>query len=229
RELKSWSLLEHENVLPLLGVVIAPEAGQLWLVSPWMEKSNLRDYMQCHPEADALHMLIGVARGLKYVHSQGIVHGDLKANNVLVDDQGQPRLMDFGLSFDQEELNKVQTTSSMFYGNCRWLAPERLNPTEFNLRPAEARSTSSDVYAFGMVIYEVFSGEVPFYEIPNSMFIPGHVLDGKRPKPLEDVARPGFNGRLWSLLSDCWLGNPRERPSVQAVEVALQAVSSETE
>ncbi|KZO98419.1 kinase-like protein [Calocera viscosa TUFC12733] len=228
RELSSWSALKHENVLPLLGVVLAPAAGHLWLISPWMEKSNLREYMLQHPEADPLHMLMGVGRGLTYVHSQSIVHGDLKANNVLVDDSGQPRLMDFGMSLELEDLDTLPSTSSLFYGNARWLAPERLDPKRFQMSAAKARSTSSDVYAFGMVIYEVFSGQVPFHEITNQAIVPVHILEGKRPNALDDFTRLGFNGRLCALLSACWQGDPTTRPSTETVEDVLKTVSSET-
>jgi len=145
-----------------------------------MSNGNLKNYMRLHPETDALSMLAGVGRGLTYVHFQGIVHGDLKAVEILVNDQGEPQLMDFGFSYDMWE-PWLPSTSTSFSGNIHWLAPERLIPEQFGLSITEAPSTASDVYALGMVIYEVFSGEVPSYETANTFALVIRITEGARP------------------------------------------------
>ncbi|KZO98410.1 kinase-like protein [Calocera viscosa TUFC12733] len=226
RELAAWALLQHENVLPLLGVVIPPDTPQMWLVSPWMENKNLLVYMKSHPEVDPLHILMGVGRGLAYVHSKNIVHGDLKANNVLVDDNGEPQLMDFGLSFDLEEPT-LQTTSAMFLGNVRWLAPERLDPDRFGLKPSQSSSPASDVYALGMLIYEVFTGQMPFYEIKNPLVLVGRIKNREKPTHPGDLARPGLTRRLWGFVDRCWEHDRSVRPAAEALEPVLQHASSE--
>ncbi|KZO98412.1 kinase-like protein [Calocera viscosa TUFC12733] len=226
RELGAWSLLHHRNVLLLLGVAFSPNRREMWLVSPWMRNKNLRGYLQDHPEADALQMLMGVGRGLTYVHSRRIVHGDLKANNVLVDDEGEAKLMDFGLSYDLEEPG-MQTTSSMFHGNVRWLAPERLVPESFGLTASQSRSTASDVYALGMVVYEVFSGQIPFYETGNAMALVQVVLAGRRPAYPFNMTRPGLTARLWSFVGSCWHQDRMMRPISNALEPFLLDADSE--
>jgi len=167
------------------------------------------------------HMLIGVGRGLAYVHSQGIVHGDLKGNNVLVDDEGHPRVMDFGLSYDLGEPT-LDTTSMMFCGNVRWLAPERLDPEHFGLSSSASRSTASDVYALGMLIYEVFSGKIPFFETKYNVPLVGRIKDGERPSHPGDLARPGLSDDLWIFVCKCWEGKWSDRPDAKELEVVVQ-------
>ncbi|KZO98413.1 kinase-like protein [Calocera viscosa TUFC12733] len=226
REIGAWSSLQHRHVLSLLGVASSPNKRELWLISPWMRNKNLREYLQDHPDADALHMLMGVGRGLSYVHSRRIVHGDLKANNILVDDDGEPQLMDFGLSYDLE-IPALQTTSSMFQGNVRWLAPERLYPESFGLSAADSRSTAGDMYALGMVIYEVFSGQVPFYETSNTVGLIQVVLAGRRPAYPSNMTRPGLTARLWSFVGSCWHQDRRMRPISDTLEPFLLDAESE--
>jgi len=213
REVAAWATLNHEHVLPLLGVVILLDQPLL-LVSPWMENGNLSQYMKTHPDADVLHLLMGVGRGLAHIHANGIVHRELKAANVLVDQKGEPQLMGFGLSSDPGEV-------ILQPGTVRWLAPERLIPENFGLSHAQARSAASDVYALGMIIYEVFSGEIPFYETSNTFSLVLRIEDGVRPSHPGDRARPGLTANIWAFVCKCWDGDRYRRPNAKDLEAAL--------
>lgn len=93
--------------------------------------------------------ILGIASGLAYLHDQSIIHGDVKADNVLVSDGGVPKLCDFGLS---KAVDSSRSRSASQIGTLRHMSPERLLSTI-----TMARTKASDVYAFGMTIYEVRS------------------------------------------------------------------------
>ncbi|KAG8941297.1 hypothetical protein FRC04_004616 [Tulasnella sp. 424] len=101
-EADAWSAIFHPNVVPLLGVTFTPV---LSLISPWYEKGNLRNYLISNPNLDRLKLLLDVAKGLAHLHSQNpsVVHGDIKPENVLINDTGDALIIDFGLAMVMEE------------------------------------------------------------------------------------------------------------------------------
>ncbi|KAG9109089.1 hypothetical protein FRC07_008368, partial [Ceratobasidium sp. 392] len=146
RELYYWSKLKHENVLKLLG--FAMFQGQLAMISRWMENGTLNDYIRKHPEEDRWDLCCQVAEGLEYIHSVSMVHGDLKANNILVDvNTGWPKLTDFGNSVLASHSLAFSGTSIAGGGTSRWMAPELIVQED---GPAADRSMAADIYAFGM-------------------------------------------------------------------------------
>ncbi|KAF8517727.1 kinase-like domain-containing protein, partial [Hysterangium stoloniferum] len=96
-----WSNLRHENVLECLGLFYnfgdPAEHRVLSLISPWMSQGTVLTYPKANPDADRLGLLIGIAKGLCYLHSHdpAVVHGDIRAGNVLISDTGIPKLNDF--------------------------------------------------------------------------------------------------------------------------------------
>ncbi|KAF9017925.1 kinase-like protein, partial [Hymenopellis radicata] len=88
--------LSHPNILAFRGVIYEPY--RLYIVSDWLENGDINQYISSHPEASIKELLEGVADGLDFMHSNAIVHGDLKGANILVDADGRPRISDFGLS-----------------------------------------------------------------------------------------------------------------------------------
>ncbi|KAF8918472.1 kinase-like domain-containing protein [Mucidula mucida] len=89
--------LSNPNILAFGGVIYEP--SRVCIVSDWLENGDINQYIRNHPEASIKELLEGVADGLDYMHSNAIVHGDLKGANILVDADGRPRISDFGLSF----------------------------------------------------------------------------------------------------------------------------------
>ncbi|KAH7345405.1 kinase-like domain-containing protein [Rhizoctonia solani] len=142
KELYHWSKLRHRNVLPLLGLAIY--RGQISMVSEWMNNGNLSRYLIHHPEANRLALCQGICGGLHYIHSQGMVHGDVKAANVMVSPEGVSVIADFGNARLKELTIQFTGTThrSVFL---RWAAPELL--FDEHCKP----SVYSDIYAFAMV------------------------------------------------------------------------------
>ncbi|KZT57396.1 kinase-like protein, partial [Calocera cornea HHB12733] len=213
REISIWSKLNHTNVLPFLGITSHRSlAVKHLLVSPWQSSGNVIKYLQTHEDADRSKIIRGVADGLKYLHSTGVVHGDLKGANILMASDGHPVLSDFGLSAIESRNSQTQSTTQTFAGTQRWMAPERLNPEHYGLSGRTSRTPASDMYSFGMTIYEIYSGRQPFHE-SNDLQALLAALSGRRPShPGEDAVRRGLSASLWEFVSQCWSAEYASRP-----------------
>ncbi|KLO04993.1 kinase-like protein, partial [Schizopora paradoxa] len=123
------------------------------LVSPWMRHGNLLNYVRCNEDASRSRLLRQVATGLLFLHSIGIIHGDLKCNNIMVSDEGNAQISDFGLGTVDFAGAQSASLSSVSEGNPRWSAPEIIvsKQSDGKIR----RTCESDVYAFGMTALEV--------------------------------------------------------------------------
>ncbi|EKM49915.1 uncharacterized protein PHACADRAFT_154569 [Phanerochaete carnosa HHB-10118-sp] len=146
-ELSCW-LLAHERVIHLYGVTNKYAAPGL--VFDWAENGNGMDYIRElleHPRKVQVPIIRNVADGLKFIHDEGVVHGDLKAANVLIHADNRAVLADFGLSrFARGHPSDYDPAR---LGSLRWCAPELQNE-------GQARATfESDMFAFGMLCLEV--------------------------------------------------------------------------
>ncbi|KZT50694.1 kinase-like protein, partial [Calocera cornea HHB12733] len=165
RELQIWAALDHPNILPFYGTanIGSFEAARVCFVSPWMPNGSVVEYIREHRDVNRERLLCGIARGMRYLHESNpsLVHGDIKGNNILVDNIGRPLLCDFGLAA-YEELERATTTLA-YHGTMRWMAPERLSPDAFGLTISKARTIAADVFSFGSTAYEILSGRIPFH------------------------------------------------------------------
>ncbi|KAF9648290.1 kinase-like protein [Thelephora ganbajun] len=218
KEVVGWKWLRHENILPFLGVLSKPPSFSI--VSERMDNENIMNFVRARPNFNRLCLLVGAVAGLEYLHEHGIVHGDLKGVNILVDSEYRARLADFGLAVVIDESITGGTAESRAKrGTYRWMAPELMDPGEFGFTGEllkELPSMSTDVYAIGMTIYEVLTGRHPFHEFLNTYAVIYKVIKGDRPgRP------PGIPNKLWELLMETWIaepaGNPRKRPSTSAI------------
>jgi len=128
------------------------------------------------------------------------------------------RLADFGLL----TIISDSTTLSSYTqgGTTRWMSPELFDP-----EVQEHHQTKySDCYALGMVIYEVLSRHIPFYQYPN-MAIYGKVVRGDRPERPQGVERVWFTDDVWEVLEHCWVPQPRSRPSIKSLLQHLEKAS----
>ncbi|CAE6452552.1 unnamed protein product [Rhizoctonia solani] len=169
KELAVWSKLKHPNVLGLLGICVF--GGEIGMVSEWMPNGNVTDFSVKRPNADKLKLSADIAAGLAYLHNAGIIHGDLKGGNVVMDAHGTARLVDFGLAKLTEESLNFSTTSSQ-RGTTRWMPHELMNPAE---ESKAVITFASDVYALGMTFLEIYTGNPPFMEMRNDIQVISHV------------------------------------------------------
>ncbi|KAL5483169.1 BUB3 [Sanghuangporus weigelae] len=96
KEIYVWSKLRHKNILSPLGYAFDAETGFPLLVSEWMDNGSAWNYANLHPEASVFSLVFGIANGLAYLRRNGVVHSDIKADNVLVSSSGDALICDFG-------------------------------------------------------------------------------------------------------------------------------------
>ncbi|KAG8896324.1 hypothetical protein FRB99_008938, partial [Tulasnella sp. 403] len=200
---KMWRDLEHEFILPFLGIGQDP-TGLLYLASPWMDNGILPTFLRENSEtADRPRFILEVAEALHYLESKRVIHGDIKAANILVSADHHALLCNFELS----TLFSVAMQKALKgAGSTPWQSPEILKN--------EPKSYASDIYAFGMTIYEVLTSSIPFHgrEPPAIMYAVVH--QDERPTRLEAI---GSHAYLWDIAERCWNKDPENRPSIQTV------------
>ncbi|KAG8896104.1 hypothetical protein FRB99_000189, partial [Tulasnella sp. 403] len=146
QEARVWRRLRHPNVLAFVGSG-EDDHNFLYLVSPWIRNRSLPEHLAEHgQQCDRAALLLETAEALAYLHSQDIIHGDVKASNILISDDHHALLCDFGIS---RLLPSANTAGVKGRDALRRESPELWN--------GATRSAKSDVYAFGITVYEVRS------------------------------------------------------------------------
>ncbi|KAF8064122.1 kinase-like domain-containing protein, partial [Lyophyllum atratum] len=215
-----WRQLRHTNVLPFLCLHhVNNNHTKIGLVSPWMDNGNVQSFLRRVSDANRVSLVTDIAEGLEYLHTMqpAIVHGDLKAVNILITDTHRACLADFGLSTasDSQALRLSSFSSNQTGGTPRWTAPELLDGSQ------ATNSIKSDVYAFACVCYEVFSGNIPFHDVNSDYPVILKVMKGQRParplhcEPWKTLCAPlGLDDSLWDVIQRCWGMDPDKRPSM---------------
>lgn len=170
--------------------------------------------------------IAGICRGLAYLHGQipPVIHGDLRGVNVLIGDDGQPLLCDFGLAVIVEDLANMPISSALQgSGNPRWMAPELLIGEEIV-------SPQSDIWSLGMVMLEIFTLDIPFSELKG---YPQVILTlhgrGRPARPGVEASNRGLTDDIWMLMMYCWAQSPSDRPSaIQVLQLLEQRGVKET-
>ncbi|KAG0708302.1 kinase-like domain-containing protein [Suillus ampliporus] len=151
----------------------------------------------------------GVADGLKYLHSENVVHGDLHPANVLIDSSGSPRLTDFGLAAVPGDANLQLSTMTVNRNlDSRWRAPEVIG-IEYN---PERPTFKSDIYSFGGAMFFIISGDIPWKEKKHS-----HQISIELSKAAIHERPVAILDDHWNLIQKCWSSNPENRPKVAEV------------
>ncbi|KAJ7670949.1 kinase-like domain-containing protein, partial [Mycena rosella] len=201
-----WRQLCHPNLLPFFGLYYFQK--RLCLVSPWMEHGHIRAFLKKEPyDIDQLlSFILDIALGLKHLHENNVVHGDLKGDNIFVTPSGRACIADFGLSSIITALSSIQFTTSSKRtqgGTIRYEAPE--------LHQGGHNNLGTDIYAFACVMYELLTGNSPFPDLRTDGAVIKAVLEGRRP-PRPPSCSPSLDG-LWSLIRNCWEEEPVMRPT----------------
>ncbi|KAJ7839002.1 hypothetical protein B0H14DRAFT_3869860 [Mycena olivaceomarginata] len=206
-----WRQLSHPNLLPFFGLYHLEETkSRLCLVSPWMENGDITRYLKNNSVGvNRLTLVLDAGLGLEHLHSLKLVHGDLKAINVLVTRSGRAVLADFGLASVADSKIFLSTSSGKRGGTVRWHAPELFH---------EGRNSfASDVYAFSCVCYEIFTGDLPFFDLTKDGAVILKVMQGQRPSRSLSVP-----DNVWDLMEECWKADPEARPSAKQIVSRLR-------
>ncbi|EGZ26679.1 hypothetical protein PHYSODRAFT_477362 [Phytophthora sojae] len=200
RELDLWFGLNHANLIKLYG---ACHEGRPFFVCERAAYGTLASFVKGKHRKEIWFCLWDAAKGLQHLHDHGIVHGDLKGNNILVCDEYRVKLADFGLSSNSNRYVLGYDEGGNL-GAIRWKAPECL---------AGSRPTaSSDMYSFGMCIIEAMTGQFPWGTIPDNV-VKRNVLDKKTIPPRPRI----FSESEWEMVERMCHSDPQRRITIGAV------------
>jgi serine/threonine protein kinase len=201
--------LNHPNVVGLIGQV--SQKDLFLIVVQFCENGSLLQWLQDESEKAQRSVLIGmcneVASGMAYLTCIGMVHRDLAARNVLLSSDFTCKISDFGLSSSQhKETGLISTPASKMA--TRWAAPEYIIDNQF--------TTKSDVWSFGVLMYEVFSeGEKPYIGWSNKRVIDEVKTGYRLPQPTQ------CPDAVYALMQQCWYAGPDLRPDFTKLEGSL--------
>ncbi|KAM8904120.1 mitogen-activated protein kinase kinase kinase 10 [Spinachia spinachia] len=217
QEARLFWMLRHTNIISLHGVCL--QEPNLCLVMEYARGGALNRALAGKkvPPRVLVNWAVQVATGMDYLHNQAfvpIIHRDLKSSNILIlepverEDLGGRtlKITDFGLAREWH-----QTTKMSAAGTYAWMAPEVIKVSLF--------SKSSDVWSFGVLLWELLTGEVPYREI-DALAVAYGVAMNKLTLPVPSTCPEPFA----QLLGECWSPNPRSRPSFTNILKRLQAI-----
>ncbi|CAK8691008.1 unnamed protein product [Clavelina lepadiformis] len=215
REASTIAQFNDPNVVQLKGVVT--RSSQVMIVTEYMENGSLDQYLRRSKDqlriVQLATMLKGIASGMRYLSRMKYVHRDLAARNILVNSELVCKVSDFGLSRTLENDPHATYTTQGGKIAVRWTALECIHYRQF--------TTASDVWSYGIVMWEVMSyGEKPYWDMSNEDVVKNLDQGMRLPSP-SDCPKA-----LHDTMVECWLSDPKLRPTfvdlVQKIERLLQ-------
>jgi serine/threonine-protein kinase len=219
REITLAAELQHPHVLPVFDSGEA--AGCLWYAMPWVEGESLRDRLRREgrlPVGEAVRLLGEVAGALDYAHRRGVIHRDVKPENILLSD-GRAMVADFGIARAiAPSAADPHTATGLSVGTPAYMSPEQA----LGVRAIDGRT---DVYALGCLGYELLAGRPPFTGTTAQAIVAAHLTEN--PPDLAAV-RPDAPAPLAGALVRAMAKDPAARfPTAAAFGAALEAATAE--
>ncbi|KAF8332437.1 kinase-like domain-containing protein [Amanita rubescens] len=225
REALAWRSLSHPHILPLLGIYKAE--SQLFLVSPYMKNGTLASWRKNNQQSvhEVRQRILEVAEGVQYIHSEGIVHGDLRGENILLDAYFRSQITDFGLTRHSDiTITSSDTALTLgfaapeLFGVCSQCGQRECNGCSAYGIQKRRKTLQTDVYSFGCLYYEIFFDAMPFANMGEYQVIL-RVMNGERPNRL---AQPWMSDPEWNMVQHCWIPNSFGRPDMNYVVEAMR-------
>ncbi|OAA64676.1 map kinase kinase kinase [Niveomyces insectorum RCEF 264] len=205
QEIETMQHLDHVNIVQYLGCERKETSISIFL--EYISGGSIGSCLRRHgkfEESVVASLTRQTLSGLAYLHREGILHRDLKADNILLDVDGTAKISDFGISKKTDNIYGNDRTNSM-QGSVFWMAPEVIRPQD------EGYSAKVDIWAVGCVVLEMFAGRRPWSqeETVGAIY---KIAQGETPPIPEDV-RTTITPSAFCFMLDCFTVNPTERPT----------------
>jgi TPR repeat protein len=209
-EVGALANLNHPCILRIRGwkLPTGREPAEIWTVIA--ESGSLRDCMEkvgsetqfpfWNPTGKGI-LILGIVFGMRFIHSKGIIHGDLKPSNILLSSRGEAIISDFGLS----RFEAADYTLTADSGTVNYAAPELF-------RDGMPHTRQADVFAFGLVLYEILTGIAVFPSSESPFTTLRRIRDGDMPVITEQCGR-----LMQHLIPRCWSMEPTKRPTFDEI------------
>uniref|UniRef100_A0A3B3Z0L2 Mitogen-activated protein kinase kinase kinase 12 n=1 Tax=Poecilia mexicana TaxID=48701 RepID=A0A3B3Z0L2_9TELE len=210
-EIKHLRKLKHPNIITFKGV--CTQAPCYCILMEYCAQGQLYEVLRAGRKITPSLLVdwsMGIAGGMNYLHLHKIIHRDLKSPNMLITHDDMVKISDFGTS---KELSDKSTKMS-FAGTVAWMAPEVIRN--------EPVSEKVDIWSFGVVLWEMLTGEIPYKDVDSSAIIWG-VGNNSLQLPVPESCPDGFK----ILLRQCWNCKPRNRPSFRQILLHLDIASAD--
>jgi eukaryotic-like serine/threonine-protein kinase len=219
REARAVAQLSHPNIVTVIDR--GDDRGRQYIVFEHVEGENLKELVQRTgrlPVRRALELVLPVADGLAFAHEHGLVHRDVKPQNVLLSREGDVKVTDFGIARSLDVEHGVTQTGTVM-GTGEYLAPEQAS--------GQPVSPATDVYSLGVVLWELLAGDVPFV---GENFVAVALRHVNEPPPSLREQRPDVSPRLDAAVTRALAKDPAHRfPSMAALAAELRACLAEAE
>lgn len=204
--------IRHKNVLQFIGACTKPPG--LFIVTEFMSGGSVYDFLHKRKGTFKLPALLRVAidvsKGMNYLHQNNIIHRDLKAANILMDENDVVKVADFGVARVKTQTG-VMTAET---GTYRWMAPEVIEHKPYDHK--------ADVFSFGVVLWELLTGKIPYEYLTPVQAAVGVVQKGLRPTIPKNT-----HPKLVDLLTRCWQQDSTLRPNFTEIIDILQQIAKE--
>ncbi|XP_008792275.1 dual specificity protein kinase splB-like [Phoenix dactylifera] len=212
REVTFLSHLYHRNVIKLAGACKNPPV--FCIITEYLSGGSLRAFLhklehKSLPLPKLIAISLDIARGMEYIHSQGVIHRDLKPENILFDQDFCVKIADFGIACEEVYCDALAEDP----GTYRWMAPEMIKH--------KAYGRKVDVYSFGLLLWEMVTGTVPYEDMTPIQAAFAVVNKNLRPVIPSDCSAP-----LQALIEQCWALHPEKRPEFWQIVKVLEQFES---
>ena len=209
-EVETLKDLDHENIVQYLGFGMKDNTYSIFLeyVSGGSVGHLIRSYGR-FPEDLIRYLTKQVLQGLTYIHSKGILHRDLKADNLLLENDGVCKISDFGISKKSKDIYSNQSAMT-FQGTIFWMAPEIIDAKAHN-----GYSAKVDIWSLGCVVLEMYAGKRPWHDFAAAGAI--FRLGKKSAPPIAEDTKKRISSCGMNFLNKCFEIDPEKRPT--AVEL----------
>ncbi len=196
QEAQAAAGLNHSNICTVHGV--EDHEGSLFMVMEYLDGGTLRDKLPFEKIDDAVSIALQIGEALHEAHTKGIVHRDIKADNIMLTSKGLAKVMDFGLAKLKGTLKLTRTSSTV--GTLGYMAPEQIQGGEVDLR--------SDIFSFGVLLFEMLTGKLPFRGEHEAAMV--YSIVNEDPQSIDQL-RQDVSPMLSNLIAKCLEKDPADR------------------